>query len=93
MRYHVQLKKIFAEHQRLRDDVIKGFADHVPTEGKPFVMFGEGRDVPDSIRMVSTSPVTHVANIEDDGEIVGFVFNTRSGSTYQLDLLMVSEVQ
>jgi hypothetical protein len=42
----------------------------------------KGRDIPGSVRLVGTSPVTSVAHTEDDGGVVEYVFDTESGSTH-----------
>ncbi len=89
MRYNVRFKKIKNDHNKLRDDEIVGWTNDLPEIGKPFVMLAPPRDdVNASFRGVNTSPVTSVALIEEDGEVVGSIFNTASGSTYQVDLLM-----
>jgi hypothetical protein len=92
MRLNVLFKKIKNDHQRLRDDEIRGWANDLPEVGKPFQMLGPPKDPNADLRCVTTSPVTSVALLEEDGEVVGAIFNTESGSTYQVKILFYEAV-
>jgi hypothetical protein len=87
--HYVLFKKVHNDHSRLRDDEIRGFAPAMPEQDHSFQLFAEPKDPKAALRLVTTSPVTAVTKIETDGRVTALIFNTRSGSTYQVELLLV----
>lgn len=80
----IRFTKIHNNHNKLRDDVIEGFTYHLPiTLNKPFFFFGPGRDNPHAMRAVNTNVVTKIV---EESEF-HWVFETESGSKYQVDRL------
>lgn len=73
------LTKVENNHNKLRDDVIHGHCDAMPTLNKCFLMYGEGKEF--GIRRVNTSPIK---SIQRDGW--NFKVTTESGSIYHISL-------
>lgn len=78
--FKVKLKKIYTKHDDLRTNEIEGVTKELPTEGKQFIILGEGLKF--GTRCVNTSPVKKIEKSEKTYTIL-----TESGSTYQVDFL------
>jgi hypothetical protein len=80
----IRFTKIQNNHDRIPDDVIEGYTYHLPIiPNKPFFFFGPGRDNPHAMKAVNTSVVTKIV---EESEF-HWVFETESGSTYQVERL------
>lgn len=80
----IRFTKIANNHHRLDSDIIDGYTYHLPiTPNKPFFFFSAGRDNPHAMKAVNTSVVTKIVEETD----VHWVFETESGSTYQVERL------
>lgn len=66
----------------IRDQEVRGLTFKAPTVGFQFVLLGDGRDTPDSVRRINTSPVTKVTQHASFATEVNFTFETKSGSVY-----------
>ena len=75
----VIFRKIYNEHNKLRDDVIEGECTRWPDVGNIFELVGPPRDSGD-LRYVATSPVTKYLFVNEDISFV--IFQTDAGSIY-----------
>jgi len=75
----VKFTKIKNNHSRLRDDVIVGKAKNPPQVGEIFFMTAAPKSKTASLRMINTSKIESVDDIEN-----GWKFTTKSGSVYQV---------
>lgn len=83
--YNVKFIKIKNNHDRLRDDVIKGSAVHLPIVGQKFIFVGSNRDGVrmNGVRMINTNLVTKINFHDLEGRIVEF--KTESESIYRVE--------
>jgi len=79
--YNVKLTKIRSSHENLRTDEIVGFCNELPILDLTFVMYGEGLELKEAVRIVTTTRVQHVETI---GNIINF---GTENSLYKLELL------
>ena len=83
--------KIQNNHNRLRDNVIKGETDQLPIVGKQFVMRAPPRDIKIGFRHVNTSPVTKIISDvqhELSNHARKITFKTESGSEYSVEVII-----
>lgn len=78
--YNIKFTKIKNNHANLRDDIIVGQADLLPTPNQVFVMFAKSRDFEGGVRIINTSRVKKIDK-QDDKEII---FTTESNSVYSV---------
>lgn len=74
----------------LRTDEVTGEFTRPPTKGKRFEMISEPINPSALARLVDTSPVRSVDNVNIDGGW-GWVFETASGSCYSLSTVAVTD--
>jgi hypothetical protein len=85
--YQVRFSKIKNNHDRLRDDVIIGTCEVLPTVGSPFFLTAPPRDIEYGMRMVNTSEVVTIfPKIRGASKNIT-IFKTASGSTYSVQVL------
>ena len=75
----VLFKKIKANHNRIRTDETKGSALGLPEVGKQFVMTAEPLEFGASFRMINTSEVVEIDQLEK-----GWRLHTETGSIYEV---------
>lgn len=75
----VLFKKIKNDHNRLRDDQISGIAIGEPKIDCSFYMTSEPRDISVGSRVINTSKVVKLEDIEN-----GWRLFTKSGSIYEV---------
>ena len=78
--YRVELTELSDNPDRLRDRIIRGWTDHMPTVGSIFELAGPPRDSDRGMRLVTTSPVVRILS-EYEGTIE---FETEN-SRYQVE--------
>jgi len=88
--HKVRFSKIKNNHNRLRDDVIEGTCEQLPTVGSIFVLTAPPRDIEIGIRVVNTSEVVQILpylprNPKFPSNPI--IFKTESGSTYAVQVL------
>lgn len=82
MTTRVKLRKIYSNHNSMRDDLVEGIAVSLPEIGEPFVLIAPARDNPDAaFRRVNTSRIQQMTVM--DGV---YRFITESGSVYEVDV-------
>lgn len=81
MKLNVIFRRIANNHNKMRDDIIKGQTEHLPKLGESFTMTGPPRDSGD-FRWVNTSPITEI--IFSEGDFT--TFKTASGSIYSVEV-------
>lgn len=82
----VKLTKVASSHNNVRTDVVEGVTPTWPPEvGTGFVLFGEGLEVPGSVRMIGTTPIQEVKPLMSGPDCQEFVIKTEN-STYRLEV-------
>jgi len=61
---NVLLKKLIGGNN-VRTDSVKGICEYYPAVGESFVMFSESLDFPGGYRVISTSPVKTIKNLDN----------------------------
>jgi hypothetical protein len=82
--YNVIFEKIFNNHDELRNNIIHGKSEELPTIGRCFDFFGKPIDTNMNFRAVNTSPLVAVECSDDVYEV-----ETMSGSKYKITITKV----
>lgn len=75
----VLFKKIKTNHNKIRTDETKGKALGLPEVGKQFVMTADPLEFGASFRMINTSEVVSIDELEN-----GWRLHTETGSIYEI---------